>query len=169
MAKKRVAPIKSLTLPRLELMTAVMGARLMQHIEYSLSIQNVYLWSDSQIVIYWIQSDKQLNRFKANWVKEIKNQTGDIRWRYCQTDSNPADLQTRGLTGEQYLANDLWHHGPARVDYNRKTLAKMEGKTDIGVHYPSRKLSMRSYRLHQSQLSVCSTFQESAHCSTFCA
>jgi len=46
-----------------------MGARLMQHIKYSLSIQNVYFWSDSQIVIYWIQSDKQLKRFKANRVK----------------------------------------------------------------------------------------------------
>jgi len=47
-------------------------------------------------------------------VKQIKNLTGGIRWRYCQTDSNPADLQTRELTAEllQYLANDLWYHGP---------------------------------------------------------
>jgi len=70
MAKTRVAPIKSLTLPRLELMAAVMGARLMQHIQNSLSIQNINLWSDSQIVIHWIQSDKQLKRFKANRVKK---------------------------------------------------------------------------------------------------
>jgi len=116
MAKTRVAPIKSLTLPRLELMAAVMEAKLMQHIHNSLSIQNVYLWSDSQIVIHWIQSDKQLKRFEASRVKEIANLTRGIRLRYCPTDSNPADLQTRGLTVGQYLANDLlasW----TRVDY----------------------------------------------------
>lgn len=53
MAKNRVAPLKKLTLSRLELLAAVIGARLLSHIKKTLKHTNFYLWSDSQIVLHW--------------------------------------------------------------------------------------------------------------------
>ena len=55
MAKNRVAPLKVLTLPQLELMAALVGARLASHLLQTISTSNVTFWSDSQIVLYWLQ------------------------------------------------------------------------------------------------------------------
>ena len=77
MAKNRVAPLKTITLPKLELMAAVVRARLASHLEKSLAPKNVTFWSDSQIVLHWLQNTKPLKRFQANRVKEIQEITHD--------------------------------------------------------------------------------------------
>ena len=56
MAKNRVAPLKQLTLPKLELMGAVIGARLAKHLLDNLGDMVVNFWRDSQIVLKWIAS-----------------------------------------------------------------------------------------------------------------
>ena len=74
-AKTRVAPLKTKTLPRLELMAAVVAARLATFVVSSLSPINenilIHLWSDSQIVLYWLHSHKTLKPFVASCVQEI--------------------------------------------------------------------------------------------------
>ena len=54
MAKNRVAPLKTLTLPKLELMAAVVASRVAQFIIDALQLQDIpiYCWGDSQIVLY---------------------------------------------------------------------------------------------------------------------
>lgn len=112
LARSRVVPLKGHTLPRLELMGAVIASRLAQFIctafQHTL-LQNisVMLWSDSQIVLHWLHSQKRLKQFVSNRVKEI-----NIPWHYCPTDDNPADLLTRGLTTVQLNLSQLWQHGP---------------------------------------------------------
>ena len=92
MAMKRVAPLKSLTLLQLELMAALVGARLSSHILETLPTLNVTFWSDSQIVLHWLTTTKALKRFVLSRVEEIKQQTSRLSWRYYPTDDNPADL-----------------------------------------------------------------------------
>ena len=92
MAKNRVVPLKTITLPKLELMAAVVGARLASHLEKSLAPKNVTFLSDSQIVLHWLQSTKPLKRFHANGVKEIQEITHDRKWMFCPTAYNPAIL-----------------------------------------------------------------------------
>ena len=71
-SKSRAAPLKSLSLPRLELMAAVVASRLCSFVVSSLNITvPVCLWSDSQIVLSWIFSDKKLKAFVSNRVAEI--------------------------------------------------------------------------------------------------
>ena len=78
------------------------------------------MWSDSQIVLYWIHSSKRLPQFVSHRVTEIQQSAPSTSWRYCPTSDNPADLLTRGLTDEQFNANiNLWMHGPTWI-YNQQ-------------------------------------------------
>ncbi|XP_053391449.1 uncharacterized protein LOC128554225 [Mercenaria mercenaria] len=113
MAKNRVAPLKTLTLPQLELIAALIGARLASHLQKSLQTPNVTFWSDSQIVLHWLTTSKPLKRFVRNRVDEINQLTGKSLWRYCPTNDNPADLLTRGISADIFLDNQLWNTGPS--------------------------------------------------------
>ena len=114
MAKTRVAPLKELTLPKLELMAAVVATRVSTFIITSLSLQEtpLYLWSDSQIVLYWIQQKKKLTPFVSNRITEIHQLAPTAIWGYCPTEDNPADLLTRGITSKSLLSSSLWNNGP---------------------------------------------------------
>ena len=114
MAKTRVAPLKELTLPKLELMAALIATRVSKYITTSLQTQNtsVNLWTNSQIVLYWIKGDKKTPTFVSHRVKEIHQLAPNATWRYCPTDDNPADLFTRGITSQFLKSSTLWSHGP---------------------------------------------------------
>ena len=62
MAKSRVALVNQLSLPKL---AALIAARLSKFIREALHAMNLTLhfWTDSQIVLYWLQSSKKLNTF----------------------------------------------------------------------------------------------------------
>ncbi|XP_053391770.1 uncharacterized protein LOC128554523 [Mercenaria mercenaria] len=107
MAMTRLAPLKKLTLSRLELMTAVIGSRLCKLLQKNTSIPQIYLWSDSQIVLYWLQTSKTLQRFVRNRVTEIRELTENRKWRYCPTKDNPADLVTSGISTSHFKNSDL--------------------------------------------------------------
>ena len=114
MAKSRVAPLKSQTLPRLELMAALIAARLTKFVKDSLKLARIpiYVWVDSQIAIYWIHSQKKLPQFVAHRVNEIHQLIPSASWKYCPSHCNPADLLTRGLTYIQFQSSSLWVNGP---------------------------------------------------------
>ncbi|XP_060575018.1 uncharacterized protein LOC132732552 [Ruditapes philippinarum] len=112
MSKTRVSPLKQLTLPKLELMAAVIGARLTKHVLKSIPAHSVYIWSDSQIVLHWLATNRKLKTFIQNRVTEIHEITENRKWRYCPTDQNPADLLTRGLSAKEYQKSRLWNNGP---------------------------------------------------------
>ena len=101
MAKTRLAPIKAQTLPRLELLAALLGAQLSEYLTKTLQLRKtnceVIYWSDSRIVLSWISSTKQLPQFVRTRVHKIKELTSSNTWRFCPTSMNPADLLTRGL------------------------------------------------------------------------
>ncbi|XP_062703946.1 uncharacterized protein LOC134286352 [Aedes albopictus] len=97
-AKTRVAPLKFLSVPRLELQAALIGARLARAISEALTInisqQN--FWSDSQDVLCWIVSDhRRYSPFVAFRISEILELTEINEWRYVPTDLNVADDGTK--------------------------------------------------------------------------
>ena len=111
MSKTRAAPLKQLTLPRLELKAAVLAAKLSSLVKAALNLEcAVQLWSDSQIVLHWISSHKPLQPFVNHRVEEIR--VVSTNWKYCLSADNPADLLTRGITAEQLKSSHLWVHGP---------------------------------------------------------
>ena len=112
MARSRVAPLKKLTLPQLELTAASIGSRLCSYLEKKLQVSGIFLWTDSQIVLHWLHSNKQLKPYVTNRISEIKTLTPIGICRYCPTEDNPSDLLTRGITADQLDASEIWRHGP---------------------------------------------------------
>ena len=116
--RSRVAPVKPTTLPRLELMAAVIASRLAKFVIHALpstlTVITTHLWTDSQITLHWIYDLKQCTSSKpfiGNRVAEITESFPPNRWRYVPTSHNPADLLTRGIPAHQLKTSDLWIHG----------------------------------------------------------
>uniref|UniRef100_A0A8D8SS70 Integrase catalytic domain-containing protein n=1 Tax=Cacopsylla melanoneura TaxID=428564 RepID=A0A8D8SS70_9HEMI len=111
-AKIRISP-KNITLPRLELMGALVAYRCLLYVTKSLhrAVSKVFLWSDSTCVLHWIHTRKLLPVFVKNRVNEIRSGDLDIVFKYVRTHHNPADL-CRGQSGKSLKNNALWWHGP---------------------------------------------------------
>nr|XP_012221303.1 PREDICTED: uncharacterized protein LOC105671592 [Linepithema humile] len=98
-AKSKVAPVKQVSLPRLELSAAVMVANLMQHVRANLDLFTapVYLWSDSQVTLHWIQGhSSRWKTYVANRVSQIQELLPEARWQHVLGRDNPADCASRG-------------------------------------------------------------------------
>ena len=112
-AKCRVSPLKIQTIPRLELLAATVGSRLLEYVakELRIKVGQRFLWSDSKCVLYWILGKPVSTVFVKNRVAEIKA-LPNVQFRYVPTADNPADLPTRGVSFDGFGENSLWWHGP---------------------------------------------------------
>ena len=117
-SKTRVSPLKTQTIPRLELLSALLLARLMKTVMESLStkltLQAPRCFTDSQISLCWIRgTDKDWKPFVQNCINEIRRLVPGDCWDHCSGKSNPADIPSRGLAPAELSVSDLWRYGPS--------------------------------------------------------
>ena len=85
MSKSRVAPMKQLSIPRLELQGAMLGLRLAVTIssEIKIPLSDITFWTDSQTVLQWIHSKNcKFHTFVAHRIGEIVSETNRSQWRH---------------------------------------------------------------------------------------
>ncbi|UYV61049.1 hypothetical protein LAZ67_1003226 [Cordylochernes scorpioides] len=111
-SKVRLAPMKSITIPRLELMAMVLGARLANAIQAALKRKcETTIWSDSTTALSWIKKEIEWRVFVRNRVREIQATTNLNDWRFVPSQLNPVDLLSRGCPPSQFVQSRWWE-GP---------------------------------------------------------
>jgi len=132
MGKSRLAPIKSISIPKLELTAAVLAVRLdeLTRKELNLPLNSAFFWIDSTAVLYCIRNiTKRFPVFVANRLTTIENQTNINQWYHVPSELNPADVASRGLETHKLVSSE-WLQGPAFLLQPRSMWPKSVITTD---------------------------------------
>jgi hypothetical protein len=125
-SKTRVSPTKKITLPRLELLGALLASRLMKYVLKALTTipeSAQHFWSASTVTLGWIRGN--INRWKPfvrNRVEEIRAYSQPDQWHYCPGGAR-GDLASRGCTAKDLLASKPWAMGP---EWLRQSIMKRQ-------------------------------------------
>ncbi|VBB35549.1 unnamed protein product, partial [Acanthocheilonema viteae] len=117
LSSSRIALIKDISIPKLELLSILIGVRAGRFVLDQLSCHGKYVtvWSDAKSALFWVKNEsKALPRFVQRRVEEIRN--SHFKLRYIASHDNPADVATRGISPTKLRYNKLWWNGPYWLD-----------------------------------------------------
>ena len=111
----RVAPLKLVSIPRLELTAAVISVNVVQELsrEIDLDVDAIVYYSDSTVVLGYIQNEaRRFHVYVGNRVQTIRAKTLPESWHHVKSNDNPADIASRSATPKELLNTPSWLNGP---------------------------------------------------------
>lgn len=131
-SKTRVSPLKDVSIPRLELMSARLLAQLMSSVkkalEHQAKLSCTKFWLDSMTALHWIGNRGEWKQFVQHRVNEILKLADKIDWGHCPGVDNPADIGSRGELATQLKDNQLWWVGPKWLSGPKEGWPRRESK-----------------------------------------
>lgn len=154
LAKAKLAPMKQLTIPRLELVGAVTAVKLDVALrqEMKLDLGQSVFWSDSTIVLQYLKNtSKRFQTFVANRVSMIQQDTKPTQWRHVNSELNPADDVSRGLGADEMKERRRWLEGPDFLWKSEEAWPRTPiGSSDLLASDPEVKKETRSCAVNAS-------------------
>ncbi|XP_037825830.1 uncharacterized protein LOC119613837 [Lucilia sericata] len=133
-SKSRIAPIKILSLPRLELCAGVLLVELIKVVvdSFKIAFNDIFYYSDSTIVLSCLRLDPaRLQIFVSNRVSFIQANSNINKWKHVSSEDNPADLISRGLLVKEIVENKFWFNGPKFLLKKEPYISRIFEKCEI--------------------------------------
>ena len=159
-SKTKVAPIKEVSVPRLELLSCLLLVELLQAVTNALSeLQDTetFYWSDSEIALGWIRGvHKQWKPWvedRAVKIRKKSKQNSDLRrlknWRHISGDVNPADIATRPISPKDLYPDSPWFIGPRLLYLPKEDWPNEKINEDITLELKQEKVIPTNFIQHQ--------------------
>ncbi|GFW66335.1 integrase catalytic domain-containing protein [Trichonephila clavipes] len=132
-SKTKVAPVKQVSIPRLELCGTHLLSKLFKSVLRTLKHYtfDVFAWTDSKIVLSWLSSHPhKWKTFVANRTSEIMEVLPTKHWRHVPSKENPADIASRGIDPKCLPDCKLWWQGPPWLRLETSSWPKAESSCD---------------------------------------
>ena len=143
MSKTKVAPIKRLTIPRLELCGAHLLAQILHHTQelFHITPDNIFAWTDSTIVLGWLSGNpRRFKTYVGNRISGIMECVSPDRWNHVNGFENPADCASRGLFPSELLEHTLWWDGPKWLSAEQSSWPKQSSSHDTALSDEEREI-----------------------------
>lgn len=135
-SKSRLAPMKAISIPRLELSAAVLAVKVEESLisELDIPLGKSTFWTDSMLVLQYINNcHKRFKVFVANRVADIQRRTEANQWKYVPSCENPADDVSRGMSAKEMVENSRWVRGPVYLWYSEQYWPKLNVESGLDL------------------------------------